>query len=64
MELVREASAVRFVAPVCKFVRAALRWLDDKVILEEFQAAIRVRHRAAVSEPEHDSASAAAVDFA
>ena len=38
--------------------------LDDKVSLEEFQAAIRARHRAAVSESEQDSASAATVDFA
>ena len=38
--------------------------LEEKVSLEEFQAAIRVRHRAAVSESEHDPASAANVDFA
>ena len=38
--------------------------LEERVSLEEFQAAIRARHGAAVSEAEHDPASAASVDFA
>ena len=37
--------------------------LGPPVTLEEFQAAIRARHRAAKSETEHDSGSVAAVDF-
>ena len=36
---------------------------DPKVSLSEFQAAIRARHGAAVSEAEHDAASVANVDF-
>ena len=37
--------------------------LEERVSLEEFQAAIRVRHRAGVSESEFDPALAASVDF-
>ena len=58
------ASCYHRVAQFFRMHGNAKHGLDDKVNVEEFQAAIRARHRAVVSESEHDSASAATVDFA
>ena len=58
------ASCHRRVAQCFRMHGNAKHGLEERVSLEEFQAAIRVRHRAVVSESEQEAAASASVDFA